>query len=40
MKGFGAAFLAITILWIADIELNGSQYSEAIERALAAVLGR
>ena len=40
MKGIVAAALAIAVLWIADIELNGGRYGEAIEHAAAAVLGR
>jgi len=40
VKVIGAAALAIAVLWIADIELNGGRYSHAIERALATAFGR
>jgi hypothetical protein len=40
MKGIGAAVVAIAVLWMADIELNGGRYSEVIVRAVTTLLGR
>jgi hypothetical protein len=40
MKGIGATVVAIAVLWIADIELNGGRYGEVIERAVATLLRR
>ena len=40
MKGIGATVVAIAVLWMADIELNGGRYSEVIERAVTTLLGR
>ena len=40
MKGIGAAAVAIALLWMADIELNGGRYSEVIVRAVTTLLGR
>jgi hypothetical protein len=40
MKGIGAAAVAIALLWMADIELNGGRYNEVIVRAVTTLLGR
>jgi hypothetical protein len=34
MKGAIAVAVTVAILWIADVELNGGRYSDAILRAV------
>jgi hypothetical protein len=40
MKGIGAAVVAVAVLWMADIELNGGRYSEVVQRAVTTLLRR
>ena len=40
MKGIVATGIALAILWIADIELNGGRYSTTVLRAVESVIGR
>jgi hypothetical protein len=38
MKGAIAVAVAIAVLWVADVELNGGRYSDAILRAVRSLI--
>jgi hypothetical protein len=40
MKGFIAVCIAVGILWVVDVEINGGRYSDVIKRAVMSVLPR
>jgi hypothetical protein len=40
MKGFIAACIAVGVLWVVDVELNGSRYSDVVKTAAKSILPR
>ena len=40
MKGIIAACIAVGVLWVVDVELNGSRYSDVVKKAVTSVLPR
>jgi hypothetical protein len=34
MKALGAAFVAVFVLWVVDVNFNGSQYTDAAVRMI------
>ncbi len=40
MKGFIAAFIAIGVLWLVDVQLNDGRYGDVVKKAVTSVLPR
>jgi hypothetical protein len=38
MKAITAAFVAVFILWVVDVNLNGSRYTDAVTRMIRATI--
>jgi hypothetical protein len=38
MKAITAAFVAVFILWVVDVNLNGSHYTDAVTRMIRATI--
>ena len=38
MKAITAAFVAVFILWVVDVNLNGSRYTDAVTRMIRAAV--
>jgi hypothetical protein len=37
MKGFIAACIAVSVLWIVDTEMNGGRYGDVVKKAVTSV---
>jgi hypothetical protein len=40
MKGFIAAFIAVGVLWVVDVEMNGGRYGNVVKNGSDEVLPR
>jgi hypothetical protein len=40
MKSFSAAFIAVSVLWVVDVQLNDGRFGDVVKKAVTSVLPR